>query len=87
MSGALEIISGVEVVLSIENYTAKIQIVAGNSQLNYEGGDTDIRSMVLDGISLTSQQAIDTLFGKFPENNVVYPPVVNYTESDGSFRY
>lgn len=85
MSGALEIISGVEVVLSIENYTAKIQIVAGNSQLNYEGGDTDIRSMVLDGISMTSQQAIDTLFGKFPENNVVYPPVVNYTESDGSF--
>lgn len=41
--------------------------------------------MVLDGISMTSQQAIDTLFGKFPENNVVYPPVVNYTESDGSF--
>ena len=47
MSGALEIISGMEVVLSIENYTAKIQIVAGNSQLNYEGGDTNIRSMLL----------------------------------------
>lgn len=83
MSGALEIISGMEVVLSIENYTAKIQIVAGNSQLNYEGGDTNIRSMLLDGISMSSQEAVNTLFGNFPEYNVVYPPIVNYTESNG----
>ena len=83
MSGALEIISGIEVVLSIENYTAKIQIVAGNSQLNYEGGDTNIRSMLLDGISMSSQEAVNTLFGNFPEYKVVYPPIVNYTESNG----
>lgn len=83
MSGALEIISGMEVVLSIENYAAKIQIVAGNSQLNYEGGDTNIRSMLLDGISMSSQEAVNTLFGNFPEYNVVYPPIVNYTESNG----
>lgn len=83
MSGALEIISGMEVVLSIENYTAKIQIVAGNSQLNYEGGDTNIRSMLLDGISMSSQEAVNTLFGNFPEYKVVYPPIVNYTESNG----
>lgn len=83
MSGALEIISGMEVVLSIENYTAKIQIVAGNSQLNYEGGDTNIRSMLLDGISMSPQEAVNTLFGNFPEYNVVYPPIVNYTESNG----
>lgn len=83
MSGALEIISGMEVVLSVENYTAKIQIVAGNSQLNYEGGDTNIRSMLLDGISMSSQEAINTLFGNFPEYKVVYPPIVNYTESNG----
>lgn len=83
MSGALEIISGMEVVLSIENYTAKIQIVAGNSQLNYEGGNTNIRSMLLDGISMSSQEAVNTLFGNFPEYKVVYPPIVNYTESNG----
>ena len=83
MSGALEIISGMEVILSIENYTAKIQIVAGNSQLNYEGGDTNIRSMLLDGISMSSQEAVNTLFGNFPEYKVVYPPIVNYTESNG----
>lgn len=83
MSGALEIISGMEVVLSIENYTAKIQIVAGNSQLNYEGGDTNIRSMLLDGISMSSQEAVNTLFGNFSEYKVVYPPIVNYTESNG----
>lgn len=83
MSGALEIISGMEVVLSIENYAAKIQIVAGNSQLNYEGGDTNIRSMLLDGISMSSQEAVNTLFGNFPEYKVVYPPIVNYTESNG----
>ena len=83
MSGALEIISGMEVVLSIENYTAKIQIVAGNSQLNYEGGDTNIRSMLLDGISMSSQEAVNTLFGNFPEYKVVYPPIVNYTGSNG----
>lgn len=83
MSGALEIISGMEVVLSIENYTAKIQIIAGNSQLNYEGGDTNIRSMLLDGISMSSQEAVNTLFGNFPEYKVVYPPIVNYTESNG----
>lgn len=83
ISGAREIISGVEVILSIENYSVKIQIIAGNSQLNYEGGETSIRDMNLDSISMTSEEAINTLFSGFPSNKVVYTPIVNYTESNG----
>lgn len=39
--------------------------------------------MLLDGISMSSQEAVNTLFGNSPEYKVVYPPIVNYTESNG----
>lgn len=84
VSGAIEIISGVEVILSVESFTAKIQIVAGNSQLNYEGGDTSIRSISLDSVSLYSDEAINTLFGTFPQHKVVYSPIVSYIDKDGN---
>lgn len=84
IAGAVEVISGTEVILSVENDTAKIQIVAGNSQLNYEGGDTSIRSISLDSISLYSNEAINTLFGTFPQHKVVYSPIVSYIDKDGN---
>lgn len=83
LSGPIEIISGVEVILAVENNIAKIQIVAGNSQLNYEGGDNNIRNMKLDSIALTEEEAIKTLFGTYPQHQVVYTPIINNVNSEG----
>lgn len=84
LSGPVEIISGIEIILSIESNIAKIQIVAGNSQLNYEGGDTNIRSLSFDSISLSSEEAIQTLFGTFPKHHSVYTPVITGVDSDNN---
>lgn len=84
LSGPVEIISGIEIILSIESNIAKIQIVAGNSQLNYEGGDTNIRSLSFDSISLSSEEAIQTLFGTFPKHYSVYTSVITGVDSDNN---
>ena len=61
-AGAFELIRGIEVVLSVDNYTAKIQIVAGNSQLNYNG-EQRIREIEIDGVNYSDDEAVQSLYG------------------------
>lgn len=84
VSGASITISGIEVILSIDCYIAKIQIVAGNSQLNYEGGDNSIRTIRFDRVSYMPEDAIETLMGTYPQYNVTYPPVLSFIDKDGN---
>lgn len=76
-AGAYELITGIEVVLSIDDDTAKIQIVAGNSQLNYDGNQK-IRDIVLDSVNYDKTMAANSLLGTFSNYNAVYTPVVRH---------
>ena len=76
-AGAYELITGIEVVLSIDDDTAKIQIVAGNSQLNYDGNQK-IRDIVLDSVNYDKSMAANSLLGTCHNYNAVYTPVVRH---------
>lgn len=77
-------INGIEVILSIDSFTAKIQIIAGNSQLNYEGGENSIRSINFDKFTLDPNTAINTLFGTYPQFNANFTPIISYVDKDGN---
>lgn len=77
-------INGIEVILSIDSFTAKIQIIAGNSQLNYEGGENSIRSINFDKFTLDPNTAINTLFGTYPQFNATFTPIISYVDKDGN---
>lgn len=77
-------INGIEVILSIDSFTAKIQIIAGNSQLNYEGGENSIRSINFDKVTLDPKTAINTLFGTYPQFNATFTPIISYVDNDGN---
>lgn len=77
-------INGIEVILSIDSFTAKIQIIAGNSQLNYEGGENSIRSINFDKFTLDTNTAINTLFGTYPQFNATFTPIISYVDKDGN---
>ena len=77
-------INGIEVILSIDSFTAKIQIIAGNSQLNYEGGENSIRSINFDKVTLDPNTAINTLFGTYPQFNATFTPIISYVDNDGN---
>lgn len=77
IAGAFELIRGIEVVLSVDNYTAKIQIVAGNSQLNYNG-EQRIREIEIDGVNYSDDEAVQSLYGTSKTHHAVYTPVVAY---------
>lgn len=76
-AGPYELITGIEVVLSIDDDTAKIQIVAGNSQLNYDGNQK-IRDIVLDSVNYDKTMAAGSLLGTCRNYNAVYTPVVRH---------
>lgn len=59
MCGPMEIIRGTEVILSIEDNIAKIQIVGGNSELNYlSGGEQTLRQLDLGNVTVSSSEQI-----------------------------
>nr|DAT41425.1 MAG TPA: hypothetical protein [Caudoviricetes sp.] len=68
---------GTEIILSMEEFVAKIQVVSGNSELNYlSGGDKKMRDLDLGSIeNLTEETALASLYGKYPEWNFVCTPV------------
>lgn len=74
---------GTEIVLNIED-KAKIQIVSGNSELNYlSGGNKKIKDLDLGAIeaNITNDMALSSLSGKYPEWNFVCAPVLKeYTK-------
>lgn len=83
------IIKGTEIVLEIDDRTAKIQIVSGNSELNYlSGGDKTIHQLDLGEITtLTPAIALATLTD--PDSPFVCPPVCakNKFTMSGTFMY
>ncbi len=76
-AGTFELIHGIEVVLSVDNYTAKIQIVAGNSLLNYNG-EQRIREIEIDSVNYNDDEAVQSLYGTSKTHHAVYTPVVAY---------
>lgn len=88
MDGYRVLAKGTEVVLSVENKTAKIQLVAGNSELNYlTGGDMRIRQMDLGELSVTKEQAYASLAGCYPEYNYCCPPIYLSYENEEEYEY
>ena len=88
MDGYRVLAKGTEVVLSVENKTAKIQLVAGNSELNYlTGGDMRIRQLDLGELSVTKEQAYASLSGCYPEYNYCCPPIYLSYENEEEYEY
>ena len=87
LSGPNVIVDGTEVILSIEDNIAKIQLVSGNSELNYlYAGDTTIRQLSLGSLSLNAEY--NNLNKFYPEVTHVCCPVIsqkgNYKIDDSS---
>ena len=76
--GPRQIIRGTEVILSVEDSIVKIQIVGGNSELNYlSAGQKTLRELDLGIIpELTKNIAVNTLDKIYPETNFVCCPVI-----------
>lgn len=77
-SGPRRLIYGTEVILAVEDNIAKIQLVGGNSELNYlSAGKKNLRELDLGIIpELTKELAVSTLGKKYPDANFVCPPVI-----------
>lgn len=87
LSGPNVIVDGTEVILSIEDNIAKIQLVSGNSELNYlYAGDTTIRQLSLGSLSLNAEY--NNLNKFYPDVTHVCCPVIsqkgNYKIDDSS---
>ena len=77
MCGPMEIIRGTEVILSIEDNIAKIQIVGGNSELNYlSGGEQTLRQLDLGNVTVSSSEQ-NNLNRVYPNVNHVCCPVLS----------
>lgn len=72
------IIKGTEIILEINERSAKIQIVSGNSEFNYlVGGDRYLRDLDLgDAGTITAETAKRSLYSHYPEFDYVCTPVV-----------
>lgn len=75
LDGAKVICRGTEVILSLENNIAKIQIVAGESELNYLiGDDASVRDLDLPDLGEPSlSDASWNMVASFPLHNYTYP--------------
>lgn len=77
--GAEIVCGGTEVILSIEGYKAKIQVVAGASELNYLiGDDTSVRSLDLGDLGKPTEIDLnDKAFREYPDAKYGYPIFIN----------
>jgi hypothetical protein len=87
LSGPNVIVDGTEVILSIEDNIAKIQLVSGNSELNYlYAGETTIRQLNLGSLNLNAEY--NNLNKLYPDVTHVCCPVIsqkgNYKIDDSS---
>ena len=71
------IVRGTEVVLSTDGDKVKIQIVAGNSELNYlvVSSDLTIRDLDLGLCDMSVEAALDSLWHSGADRDVVFPPI------------
>ncbi|WP_334166627.1 hypothetical protein [Phocaeicola paurosaccharolyticus] len=84
ISDSKVLIVGSEIILSITDSIVKIQIVSGNSELNYlAAGNTKIRDLDLGHIEqLTNEMAIESLYKSFPQYNFVCTPLYYNLEQE-----
>lgn len=77
ISDSKVIVAGTEIILSLDDDKVKIQIVAGNSELNYlSGGSSKIKEMNLGQIdSLDYSKAMNSLTSYYPDFDYVCTPV------------
>lgn len=75
---------GTEVILQLEDGHAKIQLVAGNSEMNYLAGDSLYLDMLDLGEieTLNSSVATQSLSGSYPEWDFVCCPICTYNEEE-----
>lgn len=86
--GAINIIRGTEIILSVEDNIAKIQIVAGNSELNYlSGGDKRLRELDFGTCDTSLETAYTSLNQAFPDMNFVCTPIFTSYDTSGNLRY
>lgn len=72
------IIRGTEIILEIDERSAKIQIVSGNSEFNFlAGSDKYLHDLDLGEIdNLTAEEARRSLYSHYPDSEYVCTPVV-----------
>lgn len=73
------ICDGTEVILKKEGDTLKVQILAGNSEMNYLTADDSLRIREMDFGTIpapTSETAAATAMKKFPQANYVFPQTI-----------
>lgn len=75
---------GTEVILQLEDGHAKIQLVAGNSEMNYIAGDSLYLDMLDLGEieTLNSTVATQSLSGSYPEWDFVCCPICTYNDEE-----
>lgn len=79
---------GTEVILSVEDNVAKIQIVAGNSEMNYlSGGSLRLRELDLGELSVTSSQAYSGLSSIYPDAVYCCPPIYTSYNNPEEFKF
>ncbi len=89
MDGARVICRGLEVLLGVEDSIVKIQILAGNSELNYlVGSEVDkIREMDFGSMPIaTVTDAIEISKKLYPEVNYTFP-TLKFVGDDGEIKY
>lgn len=90
LDGPKCIFRGSEVILSVTDEVAKIQLVSGNSELNYLSGG-NIRDLDFGTIDVTTEKARQSLSSSYPSFNYVCCPVLANTDNnlfgDGSKYY
>ena len=77
------LIKGTELILEIDENKAKIQLVAGNSELNNKLGDKKITDIDLGYVEINSiDDAVASQRGSYPNYDYVCTPVCAYNDSD-----
>lgn len=87
IADGVTVVKGTEIVLSVDSRYAKIQIVSGNSELNYISSKESIRNLNLGMITATKEEALIGLDYFFPDRNYVYPPVYVGYKDNQSFSF
>lgn len=72
---------GTEVILGATNSTVKIQLISGNSELNYLSGG-NLRDLDFGTIDVTLEKARQSLSASYPEFNYVCCPILANTDNN-----
>jgi len=79
--GARCLFRGTEIILGATNNTVRIQLISGNSELNYLSGGY-MRDLNFGTIDVTLEQARQSLSASYPEFNYVCCPVLVNTDNN-----